>query len=185
MTDLGQENLLEKTEKLVRDLSERVEKIEGLGNSAPQYATQAFRNLDIPENLEDLSEEKLQTLYRDLKYIDNLKTSTLQGAINAQQTWEPIKDKLDILSPKTQNKFWDIYNKITDRFGGTYINYKYTIMETVEDYLFGHTNLDIDIDRAIDQIMEKYDETLEELGSKADDENTSILFTSKLKTFRK
>lgn len=163
--------------KLIRNIGRRVKNIEELGFIAPQYATRKFHELtDNRKSLSDMTEKELNTLYRDLKYVDNLKSSTVKGAIDVGRNFEPIKQDLDTLSESTKKKFWEIYEKFYERTAGTAEAYKYIIFEQNIDEIFsGNT----DVDDIVNKLIEAYDKSLMETGG--DDENAMrIRFSSNL-----
>ena len=182
-SQLTPKEMRKESRRLIKNLSRRIERIEGLGSSAPQYAVSAYRELEkrIPKKITQLSDKELKTLYRDLRYINSLKSSTVKGALQSQAKFEPIKDKLEALSPETRKKFWSIYGKLYERTSGTLENFKYEIFETNIDYIYGGQ----DVDKAVEDIIAEYDKTLKELGGDVTDEEIKILFTSKLQTLRK
>lgn len=165
--------------RIIKNLSRRIERIERLGASAPQYAVEHYRKLEkrLPARLTQLSEKELTSLYRDLRYINALKSSTVKGALQTQKTFEPIKQKLEVLSPDSQRKFWEIYGKLYEITGNTMEGFKYELFETNIDYIYGGQ----DVDTAVQEIINEYDRTLKEMGSYASDEEIKILFTSRLK----
>lgn len=180
---LTPQEMRKESRRLIKNLSRRIARIEGLGSSAPQYAVEHYRELEkrIPKRLTQLSQKELTTLYRDLRYISALKSSTVKGALQSQKTFEPIKAKLEVLSPEARKKFWEIYGKIYERTSGTMENFKYELFETNIDYIYGGQ----DVDTAVEEIINEYDRTLKEMGSYASDEEIKILFTSRLKGLRK
>lgn len=182
-SQLTPKEMRQESRKLIKNLSQRIKRIEGLGSSAPQYAVNKFRELEksIPKRLTQLSKEELTTLNRDLRYINSLKTSTVKGALHTQEKFEPVKAKLDALSPDTQKKFWEIYGKLYERTSGTMENFKYELFETNIDYIYGGQ----EVDKAVTDIINEYDKTLKELGGYATDEEIKVLFTSRLQTLRK
>lgn len=167
----------------MRNLSRRVERIEKLGLDNVRYAAQQFRELQAstPKNLNKLSDKELRTLYRDLRYIDRLKTSTVKGAKQAQAKFEPIREKLEPLSQPLKDKFWEIYGKVYEELGGTAERFKYEVFDVTTDYIYDGA----DTDKAVLDIVEQYRTALKELGSNATDEEVKLLFTNQLKTLRK
>lgn len=169
--------------RLIKNLSRRIARIEGLGASAPQYAVTHYRELEkrIPSKLTQLSDKELQTLYRDLRYINSLKSSTVKGALQTQKTFEPIKENLETLSKDKQRAFWEIYGKVYERTSGTMENFKYVLFETNIDYILSGQ----DVDTAVEEIIDEYNKSLEEMGSYGTDEDFKLLFTSRLKNLFK
>lgn len=182
-SQLSPQEMRQEIKRLIKNLSRRISNIEGLGSSAPQYAVNAYRELEkrIPNRLTQLSQKELTTLYRDLRYINSLKSSTVKGALFTQTKFEPIKAKLDALSPDTRKKFWEIYEKLYERTSGTMENFKYELFETNIDYIYGGQ----EVDKAVNDIIKEYDKSLKELGGYATDEEIKLLFTSKLKSLQK
>ncbi len=183
-TYITTEEMLEESRKLINSLKGRIANIEGLGESAPQYAVKHFRELEkrIPKKLTDLSDKELRTLYRDLRYINALKSSTVKGAKEIQKKFLPIEKQLNALSKTTRNKFWEAYGKIFESTGGVLEKFKYEILETNIDYIYGG---DVDIDSIVNDIVSAYDKTLLELGYDPDDETIKLHFTDKLDKLRK
>ncbi len=182
-SQLSPREMRQESRRLIKNISRRIARIEGLGSSAPQYAVNAYRELEkrIPKRLTQLSQKELTTLYRDLRYINALKSSTVKGALQTQSKFEPIKEKLEVLSPDTKKKFWEIYGKLYERTSGTMENFKYELFETNIDYIYGGQ----EVDKAVADIIEEYDKTLKELGGNVTDEEIKVLFTSKLHSLRK
>lgn len=180
---LSPKEMRQESRRLIKNISRRIKRIEGLGSSTPQYAVNAYRDLEkkIPNRLTQLSNKELNTLYRDLRYVNSLKSSTVKGALHTQSKFEPIKEKLEVLSPSTKKKFWEIYGKLYERTSGTMENFKYELFETNIDYIYGGQ----EADKAVADIIEEYDKTLKELGGNVTDEEIKVLFTSKLQSLRK
>lgn len=168
---------------LIKSLKARIANVEKLGSSAPKHAVNLFRDLEkrIPKRLKTLSDKELRTLYRDLRYINALKSSTVRGAKKAQKTFEPIKSTLETLSKSSQDKFWEVYGRMFERLGGTLENYKYEIMNADIDYILQGQ----DVDQTTKELIKKFDETLEELGGSATDEKVKVLFARKIKELQK
>lgn len=177
-SQLTPQEMRKESRRLIKNLSRRIARIEGLGNTAPQYAVQKYREIEknIPKRLTQLSQKELNTLYRDLRYINSLKSSTAKGAMQTQAKFEPIKDKLQVLSEDKRKKFWEIYGKLYERTSGTMEKFKYELFETNIDYIYSGQ----DTDSAVEEIIEEYDKTLKELGGFVTDEEIKVLFTSKL-----
>ena len=179
---LTRQEKLTESRKLLKNILQRTKNIERRGLTSAFYAVNSFNELrkSLPKDISVLSDKELNNLYRDLKYINNLKTSYVKGAEEVANKFAPIKEKLSYLSKEKQNEFWKMYGKLYERTA-TFEHFKYELFETNIDYIYDGE----DVDFAVANIIEKYDETLKELGSKGDDENVRILFTSKLKDLRK
>ena len=180
---LSDKELRKESRKLINSLSKRISNIEVLGDSAPQYAVNNFRRLQetIPKSLDKLKGKELRNLYRDLRYINSLKSSTVKGAKEVQKTFEPIKEKLDVLSPQLKDKFWEIYEKFYDIAGGTAEHFKYELFDANIDFIYSGN----DTEKIVHDIIEEYNKSYKELGEFATDENVKILFSSKLNELRK
>ena len=182
-SELTNAEMRKESRRLIKNISRRIARIEKLGSTAPQYAVNAYRELEktIPKKLTDLSKKELTTLYRDLRYINALKSSTVKGAMQTQTKFEPIKAKLEALSPNTRKKFWEIYGKLYEKTSGTMENFKYEIFGAHIDYIYAGQ----EVDEAVKEILEEYDKTLEDLGGYATEQEIKQLFTSKLSSLFK
>ena len=170
--------LRKETRRLIKNISRRIERIEKYDKiTTPQYAVENYRSLNIPKRLDKLSRKELENLYRDLSYIERLKSSTVKGAKEVQRKLEPIKNKLEVLSPEAQKKFWKIYGKQYEITSGTFEKYKYEVWGTIVDMMYqGKTEESI-----IEDIINAYDDSLEALEGKDNENELSILFTDELR----
>lgn len=128
----------------------------------------------------DLSDKELRILYRDLEYLDRLKTARVEGAKFTEEVFTPIKDKLNALSKSTQDKFWEVYGKMYEETA-TMQNYKYDIFQTAIDYIYSGE----DTEDLVQSMIEQYRETLEDLGGNATDAEIKLLYTQKLQSLFK
>lgn len=168
--------------RLVKNLSRRIARIENLNLSGSQYAINRYREIEktLPKNLRPATDKQIQTLYRDLRYVDSLKTGTVKGAKETMKTFEPIKEKLSILSKDTRQKFWEAYGKLYEN-ATTMANFKYEIFDVMTDYIFQG----VDTDEIVLEIIDMYKNILEEMGGDVTDEEIKVLFTDKLTIFKK
>lgn len=179
-SQLAPQEMRKESRRLIKNISRRISRIEGLGESTPLYAVNLYRDLEktIPKRLTELSDKDLRTLYRDLRYINSLKSSTVKGALQAQQKFEPIKAKLSVLSKETQDKFWSIYGRLYEKTGGEMEKFKYELFETNIDYIYSGSS----VDDAFEEIINEYNASLEDEDT---DEEVRISFTNKLKNLRR
>lgn len=168
--------------RLVKNLSRRIARIENLNLSGSQYAINKYRQLEktLPKNLGKATDKQIQTLYRDLKYSDSLKTSTVKGAKETMKTFEPIREKLSILSKDTRQKFWEAYGKLYEN-SSTMANFKYELFDVLSDVMLQG----VDTEQLVLDIIDEYMNTLEQLGGEVTDEEIKVLFTDKLTSFKK
>ena len=108
--------LKQEIRRLNKNLSRRIENIEGLGNSVPLYAVNSYRNIekDIPNVLKTDNTDKLYDMYRDLKYINDLKSSSVKGALHTQRVFEEkVGSELRTkYTEEEQKEFWDLYDTV-------------------------------------------------------------------------
>lgn len=167
------ENLISKIQKLNKSLSKRMENIKKLGfeelvydSKDGKYAYQQYEDLvesmgvlDVynfsKQELRTLSKKQLTTLYRDLKYIDELKTSTVKGMQKALDRWESIKQKLSWMSEKDRKLVWDAFSTYLDR-NPTADRFKYEVLETIADYsLWGGIESSGELGMRIRELLEE------------------------------
>lgn len=185
-SNLNANELAKDIRRIEKNLKQRVAHIEAR-EDLPQFGAESFRKFEeklhrkLDGNLlSSLTEAELRTLHRDIRYINDLKSTSIKGAEMARDKYIPVKDKLDALSPEIRNKFWEIYGKLVDE-NRLLEQFKYDIMGADINLIYGGTQAD----EIVDTIRELYDTTLEELGRNATDEDIKVLFTSKLESFLK
>lgn len=187
---MAKSEYIKKIIQLERKLEDRVTHIEAR-EYLPQFGAESFRKFQNRlenklrgKDLSSLTEEELRTVYRDIAYIGNLKSTTVAGAYKAQRMYLPIQEKLQALSPDVRRRFWAIYSKIIET-NALMEQFKYELMEQNIDYLYSGQ---IDEDFIVNKIYELYDEIVEQVGSgygdeedeKDVDKKIARLFTSKL-----
>ena len=168
--------------RLVKNLSRRIARIENLNLSGSQYAINRYREIEktLPKNLRTATDKQIQTLYRGVRYVDSLKTGTVKGAKETMKTFEPIKEKLSILSKDTRQKFWEAYGKLYEN-SSTMANFKYELFDVLSDVMLQG----VDTEQLVIDIIDEYMNTLEQLGGEVTDEEIKVLFTDKLTSFKK
>lgn len=174
---------IRRLEKNVRARVKEIEEREDL----PQFGAESFRKYEkrvqnfLKEKdatrLSQLSEAQLAIISRDIRYLNQLKSTSIKGAIQAKEMYLPIKERLDVLSPEQRHKFWETYNKVVERYAGM-DKFKYDIQGVIIDSVYDGE----EVDSVVNKIFEQYDTVLEGLGDEATDEKIKIRFTSKLKS---
>ena len=170
--------ILKESQRLYKNISRRIKNIMKYGDNLPQYAVHKWKEFKdkFPERItKRLEPKKLVSIYRDLKYINALKTSTIKGAKRTQKVFVPVKEKLNVLSKSAQDKFWDIYSKLYEHTA-TMERFKYELFDTIVDYTYKGT----DEDKAVIDIIRAYDQSLMQMEGAGNDEQIRLLFTSKL-----
>lgn len=176
---------IKRLEKNIRQRAENISKREDL----PQFGVESFRNFETrlknklgdKRNLSSLSDKDIITIHRDVRYLNKLKSLNIKGAEKARDIYVPFKERISTLSPQSQDRVYEIYDKVLDRLE-TMEDFKYELYDYIVDYIYEG---EFDNDKAVLKIFEKYDDTLKKLGRKATDGDIAVLFTSKLKDNRK
>ena len=151
-----------KIKKLKNSLGKRIKRIEK-AKETYKYTAEKYNKLD--KNIRGKSKTELNDLYRDLLYINNLKTSRYKGAINAYRTYQKVEFSLQALSPRYKDKFWEAYGRIYENYGGAITEkYKYIFFEAISERMYMGQSVD-DIAK---EIIEKFDAKWEQSGE--DDE---------------
>lgn len=173
-------DLEKEVKRLYRNVSRRIEKVRALEN-APTYAVKDFDEAtkNFSGSTKGMSMQELLNLERDLEYINDLKTSSVRGALKAKETFKPIADKLESYSKETQSKFWELYGKFMETLN-IMDKYKYDVMDIVMDY----TTAGVSIDEALKEMQNKFDTIIEERGG-FDDNASKIYFQSLKNLFEK
>lgn len=181
-TYLSDKELKKEIKRYTDKLRKRIKRIRALGDNAMQDAVAKFDEyMSNRKKITPKTERaELLSYYRQLKYIDSLKSSTVKGAIAAGKTAAPVLKSLKSLSENKQKKFWDIYNKMVNR-AGLFDKFKYEIWQTSIDLMLQGE----ETEKILLDMIEAYDDLILELGSMADDETIKILYTERLQGLRK
>lgn len=173
-------DLEKEVKRLYRNVSRRIEKVRALEN-APTYAVKDFDEAtkNYTGRTSKMSMQELLNLERDLEYIDNLKTSSVKGALKAKETFKPIADKLEKFSKDAQYQFWALYGKFMETLN-VMDKYKYDVMDIVMDY----TTAGVSVDEAVKEMQKKFDDIIEERGG-FDSYASKMYFQSLKKLFEK
>jgi hypothetical protein len=92
------------------------------------------------KSVRSMDTRDLKSTYRQLGYIRGLKSSTLEGAEKTAETFYPIKQFLDVLSPTLRDEFWDYYGKAYKE-NPFLEKFKYEIMEISKDIMISGRQL--------------------------------------------
>ena len=177
-TYLSDKELKKEIKRYTDKLRKRIKRIRVLGDKAMQDAVAKFDEyINNRKKITPKTERaELLSYYRQLRYIDSLKSSTVKGALATKNKFEPIRDRLNTLSKTQQEKFWEIYGKLYET-NATMEKFKYEIFNESIDEVFGAT----ETDKIVQDIIDEYNETLKDLGSEADTEQIrKKLFTNKI-----
>lgn len=181
-TDLTKEELLKEVRRLRKNIGGRIKKIDALNIDLNRSASKDFKKfLQTYKNIgKDTTEKELRSAYRDLKYIDQLKTSTVKGAKKAYEDFKDVEGLVNILSPGKQKEFWDVYQKLYEVSGGMAERFKYDVFsEVINAEIQG-----VDMEELALKITELYEKVYErtKFGNGTDDE-LELRFTKSLGKF--
>lgn len=153
------EYLLKEVEDLYEELNDRIYEIEKAGYSLKKDASHRFRELQkkVPNNFSELNDKELRSIYRELKYIDDLKTSTLRGAEEAQTMYKDIEDIVDKLGPRVKQRFWKLYDNLYERNQLAALAYKYDILNALSTSTEKSRSKMKDMSRVEEEIMNMFD----------------------------
>lgn len=149
--------------------------------SYPTYALDDMRKLEKlfrQKAVRYMDKKELQDTYRDLRYIRNLKSSTVEGAREVFENFQPIADKLGKLDEKERKAFWDIY-KYARENKGLLEHFKYQLFNELVDskaYVELKGN-----EEGIRSLAEKIQEKFHTTYKGGDYEQQQISFTNALK----
>lgn len=177
-----------------------VKDISTVSSTIPTYATSHMTKAEEEMRLKSIRKREgaeLLSIYRELKYIRGLKTSTLEGALEVAEKFEPLAKELRTLSEVKRKEFWDIYKKMYEE-NPLYEKFKYDIFQindeifqgnsaNVEDVLEDETIIKdkidfdkVDKDTILTTIKSMYDETMEAQYGELSEAEKTVLFTEKL-----
>lgn len=152
------------------------------GAKAPLVAIERFEALNVPYQfrrggVEKYTDKQVRDLYRDLEYIKSLKTSTVQGAMEALENYGTIDSFLSSKSEGEKERFWKIYDKLYEKLRD---KYKYEVMQLVADMQdTGMTDDEIE-----KLITDPYESIQLQYGKDISDEKFELLYSDELQQLR-
>lgn len=111
-------------------------------------------------------------MYRDIRYINDLKSSSIKGAESVKRSYEPIRERVGKLSADTQKSYYELYNKILET-APLLERFKYDIM----DVAMMMTEKDMSIDESLKRFFDEYQQYLLGLEGDSTDETTRLFFS--------
>lgn len=140
--DLSRNEMIEEIKRLTKNLSRRAKSIESLGDSYSQDFVKSFKSTrkQFTGRYANMSDEQLEKLLRNLRYENNLTGSTVEGVKFLKNKFEPIKEKISTLSPKTQHKVIETYNKVMEKAESLLDKYRYELLEIVTNKIYEGEN---------------------------------------------
>ena len=172
--EIERDDLIKESQRLYRNISRRLKRIQEI-EKAPEYALINFRKLQekYPRDIRKLDDKELKSFYRQVKYIDELKSSRIENINKMKETWTPIEEALKIFSKEAKDKFWEIYGKIYENAPNE--RYKYDVFSVIQQkMMYGE-----DVDDIAEQIIDLYWKTTNDY-SEVDENEFSIRFTDRL-----
>lgn len=176
--ELTREEMLEDSRRIYSNLSKRLKRIQKIEN-APEYALLRFRELqeNSPRDIRKLNDKELRAYYRQLKYINSLKSASVKGALSVASKWSPVKEKLNSLSRDKEAKFWSVYGKLYEETGISN-RFKYDVFENISARMMQGE----DAEDILNSILELYKELKSENPEESEDD-FSIRFSNELDQF--
>ena len=168
--NLTRNELIEENKKLIDKIEADIGKIERVfGNETPSFLRENFKELLNKNNkpLEDLSTEKLRTFNRDLNYMKNLKSLSIEGVNNYNAVIEPMKNFYDTLSAEDKKKFNKIISSAYE-YTNLLFDFKYTVIEYVTEQMNDGVDSSDILKELIENFTFAYDEMTPLGGTKED-----------------
>lgn len=164
--NLNREELIGEVARLNRNLSRRLKNISKIPNDyrLENDALSKYEKLKNETNKtpSKMSDKELRSYYRDLKYIDSLKTASYKGAVSAANNFKSFEKHMSYLSPNTRDKLWGIYGKLYERHGDVIDRFKYNIFDLIDRKVIGG---DMDDESLLNNIISAFENAYGESGS--------------------
>lgn len=170
---------------LLEDLQTNIAEIGKHTDSASQYAVNKYKEIEkiLPKNVLKMRDlKKIKSLYRDVKYISQLKTANLQGAEESYNLFEPVKQRLNLFSKdQVKSEFWDKFDQLYSETP-MFEQYKYEVFDIISESMVKG----VPTDKILNDILKTFRKTYEELNEKGryTDEEMELKFSSKLDKLR-
>lgn len=161
--------------RLYRNISARMKNIRGQETPVLNNALDRFRTLQETyiRYTSKMDESTLRKYYRDLKYIDNLKSSTVAGAIAAKKAVDERLSFKDQFTEKQWKKIENVYNKLVEN-NALLDRFKYDLEKAIGTRVKSRKG----VDAIIEEIERAYGTAYEEFYD--DDDALAIQFTENL-----
>lgn len=182
---LTREERIKEIKRLYNNISKRLKSVEAQGfgsREATENFKRATEKIDphrLAKSIKDLDDKEVINLYRDLSYINSLKSSYTIGNKEYTEFWQPIKEKIEPLSDSTKSKLWEMYDKVYN-ISPLYERFKYAIIASATEQIYSG-NTDPEAFGA--KIEELYNEIMRDGGGSMSDEEFTIKFNEKLYEF--
>lgn len=176
---LTREDLIREIRRLRGNISKRVKRIERSDIPASTHSVEKFNELveNTPSKLGSLKDKDLRDLYRDYKYLNSLKTSTVKGAIQSAATIEEVLKHYETLSEDKRSDFNKTLGRVEEHIGHSlFTYYKYDIYDAVDTMTFGGE----DPEEAARRIIEAFDESIKQSNGGLSDDKFRIQFSENL-----
>ena len=123
-------SLIRATRKELRGSLSEVREESRTSPNIPTYAVDDFDKLEKAirkKTLKRMTNRELVSVVRKLEYIKQLDSSTLSGAREVANKFEPFKNYIGSLSKTNRNKFWRVYRRFYRETSQTAERFKYEI----------------------------------------------------------
>lgn len=152
-SDLNDKELRQEIYKLRRDLREDLREVKEFSKTEvvlPTYAIDNFKKAEKSmreKSVRSMDRKELESVYRQLSYVRNLKSSTVQGGLDTIATLESAKNRvaelkdvdlkhmLSELDSTALDQFWKIYGKAFEKSRDLQERFKYELWNTIIDYM--------------------------------------------------
>lgn len=179
-TEKSRDELLKESRLLYQKINKEMKRIKKAKEPLLEDALNRFNKFRKEfkyNSFSKYSDDLVKDLYRDLKNISSLKSSTLEGAIESAKTFGKTRDILDSLSEESQGDFWRLYNKLYKNLEPKTIErYKYELFDVVSaEMLLGQ-----DLEDTYEKIKNIFDKTY---GLTDDEESANLTEAEKGERF--
>ena len=188
LTDKSRDELLKESRLLYQELNREFKQIEKSKTPLLKDAYSRFKQFKKDVRYNDLSkysDKMIKDIYRDLKYIKSLKSSTLEGAEESARTFGVTKNFLESLSENKRQQFWDMYSR-------AYSNLRPDLVEKYKYEVFDVLTNEMVLGQDPEEIYAKIEEAFKranELGESEEEmgelfaENLNLLFSEEFDDF--
>lgn len=178
-SQMSDKELSKEIQRLYKNVSRRISRIEKRQNTASQTATSKFYLFKekFPYTLKEYNRKEKEKIYNTLRTINDLKTSTVKGAIKQKQNFEKVDRAFQGLNNEQKEIAREIINDLLDN-NKLLKGFKYDVMSVVAAQIRNN----ITPEEIFQNINYLYDEATME--SADIDEDIDDIFLSKLDEFK-
>lgn len=183
--DMVDKEMRKEIYKLRRELKAEAKQIKELAQTdklIPLTGTDQLKQFEKElrkgKSVKNQDTKELRKTLRQLRYINDLETSHLSGAVKGGKRFEPIRQTVEQLNEEQKKEFWQTYKELY-REGPIYERFRYELYEIMDREWNKFDGLSPD--QLVTAIKDLRDRIIDEFGGGLNNEDVDAIFGQELK----